>query len=80
MTKNIFAKHNEVFAGFNYTIDKSDKKFPVLVVTKGNSTLRIPAHKSVAYLNDKPFDIGSVTVYVDKTDTFYLSKELVNKI
>ena len=46
----------------------------------GKSTLRIPASTSVGYLNGKPFDIGSVTVYVDKNNTFYLPKNLAAKL
>ncbi len=80
VTQNIFAKHTDVFSGLNYTIEDKDTKFPVLVVKKGKSTLRIPASTSVGYLNGKPFDIGSVTVYVDKNNTFYLPKNLAAKL
>jgi alkaline phosphatase len=80
VTKNIFAKHTDVFSGMNYTIEDKDTKFPVLVVKKGKSTLRIPSSTSVGYINGKQFDIGSVTVYVDKNDTFYLPKNVANKL
>lgn len=80
VTENIFAKHTDVFSGMDYSIEDKDTKFPVLLVKKGKSTLRIPASKSVGYINDKPFDIGSVTVYVDKNDTFYLPKNLIDKL
>ena len=80
VTKNIFAKHTDVFSGMNYTIEDKDTKFPVLVVKKGKSTLRIPSSTSVGYINGKPFNIGSVTVYVDKNDTFYLPKNVANKL
>lgn len=81
MTKVIFAKHNEVFAGLNFKIDKSKSEdFPVLIVKKGKNTLEIPSFKSIAYLNKKPFDLGSVTVYIDKNDTFYLPASLANKL
>ncbi|HCO67590.1 MAG TPA: alkaline phosphatase, partial [Dysgonomonas sp.] len=71
LTRQIFAKHNEVFAGMNYSIDNSSD-FPVLTVKKGKNTLKVPAFKSIAYINDQPYDLGSVTVYIDKNDTFYL--------
>lgn len=81
MTKAIFAKHNEVFAGLNFKIDKSKSEdFPVLIVKKGKNTLEIPSFKSIAYLNKKPFDLGSVTVYIDKNDTFYLPASLADKL
>jgi len=78
MTKEVFAKHTDVFKGLEYTIDKSTE-FPVLKVKKGKMTLTVPAFKSVAYLNDQPISLGSVTVYIDKNDTFYLPKSLATK-
>ena len=71
LTKEIFVKHTDVFSGYTYSVDKS-AKFPILTVKKGKNKLVIPAFKSVVYLNGKPYDIGSVVVYIDKTDTFYL--------
>lgn len=79
MTDEIFAKHTDVFKGMEYSIDKSSD-FPVLKVKKGNMTLTIPAFKSVAYLNDQPIALRSVTVYIDKNDTFYIPKSLANKL
>lgn len=78
-TKEIFAKHTDVFSGMKYSIDKSTD-FPVLKVTKGKKTLTIPAFKSVAYLNGKAFNLGSVTVYIDKNDTFYIPRNLAEKL
>ncbi|MBK5719986.1 alkaline phosphatase [Dysgonomonas sp. Marseille-P4677] len=79
MTSEIFAKHTDVFKGMEYTIDKSTD-FPVLKVKKGNTTLTIPAFKSVVYLNNQPIALSSVVVYIDKNDTFYLPKSLANKL
>lgn len=73
LTKDIFAKHTEVFSGFDYKID-TIPDFPVLEVKKGKNTLRIPAFKSIAYINNRPYDLGTVTVYTDKNNTFYLPK------
>lgn len=80
LSDEIFVKHGEVFTGLNYSIDKKDSDFPVLKVKKGKNTLEIKAFSSVAKLNGKPFDIGSVVVYIDKNDTFYLPKSLVEKL
>lgn len=79
MTDEIFAKHTDVFNGMEYSIDKSSD-FPVLKVKKGNMTLTIPAFKSVAYLNDQPIALRSVTVYIDKNDTFYIPRSLAGKL
>ena len=80
MTQRIFAKHHEVFDGLQYTIENKDADIPILVVRNKKNTLRVPAFSSVASLNDKSFDLGSVTVYIDKNDTFYLPVNLANKI
>lgn len=80
LSDKIFAKHSDVFSGLNVNIDKKDPDFPILTVKKGRNTLEIKAFSSVAKLNGKPFDIGSVVVYIDKNDTFYLPKELANKL
>lgn len=82
MTEKIFAKHTDVFKGQGITtsIDKKDPEFPILIVKKGKKTLEIPAYKSIAYLNKSQFDLGSVTVYIDKNDTFYLPANLIDKL
>ena len=80
LSDEIFVKHTDVFAGQKFTVNKQDPDFPVLTVKKGKNTLEVKAFSSVAKLNDKPFDIGSVAVYIDKNDTFYLPKELVKKL
>jgi alkaline phosphatase len=64
----------------NYSIDKQDPDFPVLKVKKGRNTLEIKAFSSVAKLNGKSFDLGSVIVYIDKNDTFYLPVHLKEKL
>lgn len=80
LSDKIFAKHSDVFAGLDCSIDKGNKDFPVLRVKKGKNTLEVKAFSSVATLNGKPFDIGSVTVYIDKNDTFYLPSTLAEKL
>ena len=80
MTQRIFAKHDEIFSGMQYAIEDKDTDIPVLVVKNKKNTLRVPAFSSVATLNGKSFDLGSVTVYIDKNNTFYLPQELANKL
>ncbi len=80
LSDKIFAKHTDVFAGLNVQMNKKDPDFPVLTVKKGRNTLEVKAFSSVAKLNGKPFDIGSVVVYIDKNDTFYLPKQLAEKL
>lgn len=77
LTKEIFSKHTDVFNGFEYEIDKTNAEFPVLKVKKDKDTLIIPAFKSEVFFNDKPRYLNSVTVYIDKNDTFYVPASLV---
>lgn len=80
LTDNIFAKHQNVFEGLTYTIDKQQPDFPVLKVKKGKNSLEIKAFSSVAKLNGKRFELGSVVVYINKNDTFYLPIHLRDKL
>lgn len=76
LSDRIFAKHPEVFKGMSYSINRENPDFPVLMVKKGGTRMEIPAFSSVGRKNGKPFDIGSVVVYIDKNDTFYLPVSL----
>lgn len=82
LSDEIFARHTDVFTGekIKVTVDKKDPDFPVLTVKKGKNRLEVKAFSSVAKLNGKPFDMGSVAVYIDKNDTFYLPKALAGKL
>lgn len=82
LTGRIFARHTEVFAGMKWTVRPAAEAdgFPELVVKRGRHELRVPAFSSVAYLDGKPFDLGSVAVYMDKNNTFYLPGSLAAKL
>lgn len=80
LTEQIFAKHSQVFAGLQWSIDKKNPDFPVLLVKNGKKTLRVTAFESVGYLNKEKFDLGSVAVYIDANDTFYIPRSLADKM
>jgi alkaline phosphatase len=80
LSDKIFTKHDDVFSGFNFSIDKKNPNFPTLTIKRGRNTLILTAFSSVATLNGKAFDIGSVVVYIDRNDTFYLPKSLAGKL
>ena len=79
LSQKLFAKHTEVLAGLDYKIDVKDDEFAYLTVTKGENNMTIRAFSSVAYVNDKPVDLGSVTVYIDVNETFYLPADILKK-
>jgi len=80
VTSEIYARHTDVFKGLSFTIDKQDATIPKLVVKNGDKIMIIPAYSSVATLNGKPIELGSVAIYVDKTDLFYLPAKLSKEI
>lgn len=80
LSDRIFVKHDQVFAGMNFTIDRKNPDAPLLRIKKGKNILEVKAFSSVATLNGKHFDIGSVVVYIDKNDTFYLPSALAEKL
>lgn len=80
LTSEIYAKHTDVFAGMKYCIVPVKGEAPKLVVENGGNKLEIPSYSSVAILNGTSFDMGSVAVYNDKNNTFYLPKNLANKL
>ncbi len=80
ITDELYAKHTDVFKGKDYEIEILLKDRPILLVKKGNKELSIPAFSSVAFLNGEPFKLGSVTVYIDKNNTFYLHRNVVDKL
>lgn len=76
-TKEKYAKHTDVFKGYKYEIDASKEgEDAALTVKKGRKTLIIPAFSSIALLNGKEVDMGSVAIYVDKNNTFYVDRDL----
>ena len=78
LSGKLFSKHTEALTGLDYKLDTTDD-FPTLSVTKDNNTLSVRAFSSVAHLNGKPVDLGSVTVYIDKNNTFYLPADILKK-
>lgn len=83
---NIFARHDEVFTEYETIINenKENKYFPTLTVKnpKNGKSLTIYAQTSKVELSEhnktKTIKLPSVAIYVDKTNLFYLPKNLVN--
>ena len=79
VTSEIFVKHTEVFAGMECAIDTSGE-FPMLTVIEGDNRLIVPAFSSTVTLNGEDLALNSVTVYIDKNETFYLPVCLRDKL
>lgn len=76
LTENIFAKHQDVFSGFNVQIDSLDKNSYKLTVKNKKKILVANSYENYVLVNNKKTDLQSVIVYIDKNNTFYLPKSL----
>ncbi|WP_273804975.1 alkaline phosphatase [Providencia rettgeri] len=79
-TEQLFLDANAEFSAKGATVseDLADAENPVLVVTKGAQTLRIPRNKSVAWLNDNEVISDGVNVY--NGSRWFVSKSLIDQI
>lgn len=79
-TSNTFAQHTSVFDEMKYKIIENDGQFKKLTVSNKKNKLEITAFSSVAKFNGDEIDLGSVVVFIDKNNTFYLPKYLREKM
>lgn len=79
-TNRLFLDANAEFKAKGATVneDVSDAENPLLVVKKGNQTLKIPRNKSIAWLNDKEVISEGVNVY--NGSRWFVSQSLVDLI
>ncbi len=64
--------------GASVVWDNTDVNNPVVVVTKGSDTLRLPVYKNIAVLNGKEIKMNGLTVYNGVTT--YVPQEAINLI
>jgi alkaline phosphatase len=79
-TSRIFKDAIAMFSkmGATTTVDKTDTENPVLVVVKGDKTLRIPRNKSVVYLNGEILESDGVAVFNGLK--WYVAENVINLI
>lgn len=79
-TDLLFLDANAEFSAKGATVsqDSTDAENPVLVVKKGDQTLRIPRNKSIAWLNNKEVASDGVNVY--NGSRWFVSRSLVDQI
>ena len=79
-TDQIFARHKDVFAGYQCTIQKSEEKdvWPILTVSNpaNGKSLTARAFSNIIETGGKQVQLPSVITYVDRNDMFYLPKTL----
>lgn len=76
LTAEIYADHHQVFDGYEIKIDSVDKYNRRLIVKNKRNVLIANSFDNYVIVNNKRVDLNSVIVYVDKTNTFYLPREL----
>lgn len=75
LTAENFAPHTTVFDGLKYNIKEG-----VLTVKNKKKTLVITPNTNIVTLNGQPQTLSTVVVYVDKNNTFYVPRSLVNLV
>ena len=72
LTSNIYVKSDVLLAGHECVVEPG--KEPVLVV---DGKVCVPANRSYVEKDGKKIQLSSVSVYVPKNKTFYISKEVL---
>ena len=72
-----FVSHKEAFNESECTLDSSDER-PVLTVRKNGKTLKVSAYDDRVELNGKAVSVKVPTVFIRKTGTMYMPREIVN--
>ena len=78
LTEKHFAKHTDVFKGYDCTIQE-EGGIPTLKVMHNGNRLEIVPNISVVKYNDEDINLETVVIHVDKNNTFYLPESL-NKL
>ena len=76
LTADIYAKHDQVFEGYQIQIDSLDKYNYRLTVKNKKNVLVANSYDNYVMVNKKRVDLNSVIVYMPINNTFYLPKEL----
>jgi len=78
LTGEYFAKHTDVFNGYQFSINKIDKNNPVLEIKNKKNKLEVRPNTNIVLLNGKEIKLNSVVIFVDRNETFYLPQSLKN--
>lgn len=65
LTKTLYVSDSSLKKqGAKVTVDKKDPKNPVVVITKGSKTLKLPINKNIAIINGKVTKLDSLTLLI----------------
>lgn len=74
LTNLYFAPHYEVFNGYNYNIDSTDKRNKILIVKSKKTTLKIPENQNIVFVNGVEKQYPTLMIYNEIW--FYVPKSL----
>ncbi|QXE01459.1 alkaline phosphatase [Terribacillus sp. DMT04] len=76
LSRNMFIEAEDAFGNWGeVSVDTSNEANPVLVVDRGRKKAQFPVNKNIAIVNDREYELDSVTV--QSGGKFYVSKEAV---
>ncbi len=81
-TDRLFVEAGAAFKtlGASVSTDSSDPANPVLVVTKGSATARLPADKNLVLADATTIVLEGVVVYAEKTGAFWVPRQAVDRL
>jgi alkaline phosphatase len=79
LNDRLFVEAESAFgaAGFSVALDKTDAANPVLVVSKGAASARLPLSKNIMAVNGKTIELEGLVVLADKLGKVYLPAQAV---
>jgi alkaline phosphatase len=82
INKRLFVEASSAFraAGFSTAIDWSDPTNPVLLVSKGGATARLPLAKNLVLVNAKTIELEGIVVLAEKLDKVFLPSQAIDVV
>ncbi|MFH0728754.1 MAG: alkaline phosphatase [Pseudomonadota bacterium] len=82
INKRLFVEASAAFraAGFTTVIDRSDPTNPVLLVSKGDATARLPLAKNLVLVNAKTIELEGLVVLAEKLDKVFLPGQAIEVV
>ncbi|MCL2877623.1 MAG: alkaline phosphatase [Acidobacteria bacterium] len=81
LTDQIYSPHTDVFKGMMYGIvEDEDTETITLKVENGTKSLSIDGNTNIAVINGRRVELPSVAVYMSDNETFYLPRNLRDRL
>lgn len=79
INQRLFVEASAAFqaAGFAIAIDRTDPANPVLTVSRGKATARLPLAKNLVQVNGKAIELEGLVVLAEKLDKVFLPRQAI---